>query len=271
LEFSFDRSRNSNNNSAQNTQQGATQASATDEVDTSTISNERLRKAIERNRARQRQRDLETKSASGTDSSNTSAHQSAWEQHNASRGVKSREEVVDHVQSDMFEKSKSEEVVETRVHVRAQEREHVRVDPVEEIPVAPTRKSVARPHDTEFAPVKRTTKRAAAQISYTTGNRKKAKELNPKITDYLVKGSWLFCGFLILRLIFASGGVVSYFSQKSILNDRFKELSRIKKENMGLVHEIERMQLDAGYQKKLVRDNLGFIAQDEFLVLFPKD
>jgi hypothetical protein len=38
-----------------------------------------------------------------------------------------------------------------------------------------------------------------------------------------------------------------------------------------LVREIERMHNDVGYQKKLVRDNLGFIASDEYLVLFPKE
>jgi hypothetical protein len=40
---------------------------------------------------------------------------------------------------------------------------------------------------------------------------------------------------------------------------------------MSLVHEIERMQYDVAFQKRLVRDNLGFIAQDEFLILFPKE
>ena len=75
---------------------------------------------------------------------------------------------------------------------------------------------------------------------------------------------------MVLRLIFAAGGVTDYYSQKTSVNERLSELSDIKKENMQLVREIERMRSDSGYQKKLVRDNLGFIASDEFLVLFPK-
>lgn len=134
-----------------------------------------------------------------------------------------------------------------------------------------SRRSVAKPEDTEFVPVKRTPKKVASQISYTTtSTRKKQKSMDPKYVNWLVKGSWIFCGLMVLRLIFATGGVTDFYSQKNAVADRVAELSDIKKENMQLVREIERMRSDAGFQKKLVRDNLGFIAADEFLVLFPK-
>jgi cell division protein FtsB len=134
-----------------------------------------------------------------------------------------------------------------------------------------SRRSVAKPDDTEFVPVKRTPKKVASQISYTTtSTRKKQKSMDPKYVNWLVKGSWIFCGLMVLRLIFATGGVTDFYSQKGAVADRLAELSDIKKENMQLVREIERMRSDAGFQKKLVRDNLGFIAADEFLVLFPK-
>lgn len=94
--------------------------------------------------------------------------------------------------------------------------------------------------------------------------------MDPKYVTWLVKGSWIFCGLMVLRLIFATGGVTDFYSQKSIVAERVTELGDIKKENTALVREIERMRSDAGFQKKLVRDNLGFIAADEFLVLFPK-
>lgn len=134
-----------------------------------------------------------------------------------------------------------------------------------------SRRSVAKPEDTEFVPVKRTPKKVASQISYTTtSTRKKQKSMDPKYVNWLVKGSWIFCGLMVLRLIFATGGVTDFYSQKNSVADRIAELSDIKKENMQLVREIERMRSDTGFQKKLVRDNLGFIAADEFLVLFPK-
>ncbi len=310
MEFSFDRSRNTNSNTSNSTTQSTSAAGstggATDEVDTSQIANERLRKAIERNRARQRDREAQASPRTNPTAS------SAWAQHQAHANMSNpremeptREPTREPVRESYREQPAREAV---REHVHAHENVHQRAErpaqaehvqesffeqksppPRPEVVSGaqaqtavnneevittrtPSRRSVARPEDTEFAPtVKRTTKRAAAQISYTTGTKKKGKELDPKLVDYLVKGTWLFCGFLVLRLIFASGGVTDYFSQKSALNDRLSELSRIKNENMGLVGEIERMQLDAGYQKKLVRDNLGFIAPDEYLVLFPKD
>lgn len=310
MEFSFDRSRNTNSNTSNNNQQATSAAGsaggATDEVDTSQIANERLRKAIERNRARQRDRESQSGSRQGPTPS--SSANSAWAQHQAHanmsnpREMEPARETTREPVRESYREQPVREAAREQVHAhenihrteRPAQTEHVqesffeqkspspRPDVVESVqastseemisPRSPTRRTVARPHDTEFAPtVKRTTKRAAAQISYTTGTKKKGKELDPKLVDYLVKGTWLFCGFLVLRLIFASGGVTDYFSQKSTLNDRLSELSRIKNENMGLVSEIERMQLDAGYQKKLVRDNLGFIAPDEYLVLFPKD
>lgn len=345
MEFSFDRSRQSNNLSQNNQSQAtasAQPAAHSDEVDPSTITNERLRKAIERNRERQKQRDEQSRRVAPQASSTSSQDvNSAWAQHQAHMQASNpRAQMEEHVQSPLFQEraearqetrqeprqeARPETRPETRyeqqvaeeqqrytpppqqpshaqadtmanhsdenqrrrplgrAHIRREgarfestanatpAQEEVKAAPVTETAVMPSRRTVAKPDDTEFTPVKRTTKKAASHISYTTGTKKKAKEVDPKLIDYLVKGSWLFCGFLVLRLIFANGGVVDYFSQRSILNQRFAELTRIKKENMSLVHEIERMQLDAAYQKRLVRDNLGFIAQDEFLILFPKD
>lgn len=302
MEFSFDRSRVSNPHS--NTNQ------TTDSSDSTNVTNERLRKAIERNRARQKEREgIQTRPVN-----NEQPVSSAWAQHQAAARVSNpREEFVEEKPQATMESSRPEPIrrmpeTPPRKEYQAAEEKIINERPVEdtraeyqeqslfenqntnqkvnepereEIPrvqirremstATPTRRTVAKPDETEFTPIKRTTRKAASHISYTTGVKKKGKELDPKYTDYLVKGSWIFCGFLILRLVFANGGVVDYFSQKKTLNERIADLSRIKKENMSLVHEIERMQLDAAYQKRLVRDNLGFIAQDEFLILFPKD
>ena len=35
--------------------------------------------------------------------------------------------------------------------------------------------------------------------------------------------------------------------------------------------EIKKIGSNSTYQKKLVRDNLGFIARDEYLILFPRE
>ena len=138
-----------------------------------------------------------------------------------------------------------------------------------------TRRSVAKPEDTEFVPTpKRSQRKVASQVNYTTANKKKAaaaQGTESKLATLGVKACWAICVIAILRLVFADGGVVDYYSQKGVVNNRLAELERIKKDNSGLLKEIERMRNDKGYQKKLVRDNLGFIAGDEFLVLFPKE
>lgn len=241
MEFSFDRSNESHlrsstqsNGPSSKTQTPPLQRPQAsvdaDEMDTSTIANERLRKAIEKNRARQAER--------------------------------ARQQTQSHVneQASFFDRPQ-----EKSTH--AEERTHATLKSTTVV----TRKSAARPNEAEFTPVKRAPRKVAAQISYSTSSRKKSKPLDPVLVGYLFKGCWIFCALMVLRLIFANGGVTDFYSQRSLHNDRLEELGSIKKENMALVREIERMQTDASFQKKLVRDNLGFIASDEFLVLFPKE
>lgn len=265
MEFSFDRSNEAQSQKSTpaskpaQTPPSPTPEQATahaDGIDTSTIANERLRKAIEKNRARQAERARMSPAQAPAQAEQSSPLNEAAQAEQAS----------------FFDKQQTaahQERVEPSgppPRPRAEERKHT---PKSSAVV--TRRSAARPDEAEFAPVKRTPRKVASHISYTTTGRKKSKPLDPTLLGYLVKGCWVFCALMILRLIFANGGVTDFYSQRSLHNNRIEELSRIKKENMALVHEIERMQSDSAFQKKLVRDNLGFIAQDEYLVLFPKE
>ncbi|MGZ3787020.1 MAG: septum formation initiator family protein [Bacteriovorax sp.] len=228
-----------------------------DGIDTATIANERLRKAIERNRARQAERMRSQPQVQAQ----TFAEPQSRPQEQAS--------LFDRPQEKMQEEPAR---VAPPQRPRAQERAQATAAPKSS--AVATRRSVARPDETDFTPTKRAPRKMASQISYTTSSsssRKKSKPIDPTLVGYLVKGCWIFCGIMVLRLIFANGGVTDYYSHRSVFNDRLLELDRIKKENMQLVQEIERMQSDTAFQKKLVRDNLGFIASDEFLVLFPKE
>ncbi len=301
MEFSFDRSKESE---AQNT---------------STIANERLRKAIERNRSKQADREAQRPAPqqqaslfsqppqlSEEDVAHIAqqevlreAHRRANMEANAEKEAQRQEqkkaEYAQYAkQAQQAANSEKEMPIVTppvqeaeatqspRARLRARmagaasmatanENQNIDSQTSSKSTGLVSRRSVARPDDTEFVPVKRTPKKVASQISYTTtSTRKKQKSMDPKYLSWLVKGSWLFCGVMVLRLIFANGGVTDFYLQKSSVAERIKELSDIKKDNMTLVREIERMRSDAGFQKKLVRDNLGFIAADEFLVLFPK-
>ncbi|AUN97189.1 septum formation initiator family protein [Bacteriovorax stolpii] len=310
LEFSFDRSRDALRTPSQAAPQPQTppqpQAAAgpaqsagvrpgpdLNTVDPSTIANERLRKAIERNRAKQASR--QEPQMAGAQAAPQAQYQAPPAQ---PQPVQPTQE--EHQQASFFNQPVEEQprpyARPQTVHAEAQVAEATPISSVSEEPRRPrvrvrenvsttpppppagtsvvSRRSVAKPEDTEFVPVKRGTRKVASQISYTTSSatsRKKQKNLDPKYVTWLVKGSWIFCALMILRLIFANGGVTDFYSQKSTVNEKLAELANIKKENMQLVREIERMRSDSGFQKRLVRDNLGFIASDEFLVLFPKE
>ncbi|MDO9182288.1 MAG: hypothetical protein Q7U04_07755 [Bacteriovorax sp.] len=266
MEFSFDRSkesahlRNGTQASGPTEQPQTTQQtqSSNDGADTSTITNERLRKAIEKNRARQAERNRTHPPAS-------EAPQSQHTQQASFFDNQQQQQPQQQYGSSTVQEEPVQQAPPRRA--RAEERTHI---PNQKAAVV-TRRSVARPDEAEFTPVKRTPKKVASQISYTTSSsRKKSKPFDPTLVGYLVKGCWIFCAVMVLRLLFAHGGVSDFYSQSSLHSDRLTELDRIKKENMQLVREIERMQTDTAFQKKLVRDNLGFIAADEFLVLFPK-
>lgn len=116
-------------------------------------------------------------------------------------------------------------------------------------------------------PVKKVPKKISPP-AYVT---KKNNSLDPRWQIYLIRGAWAFCILMLVRLFFSQGGVADYFEQSRTLGDKKLELEQIRSENMAFTKEISRMMNDVGYQKKIVRDNLGFIAQDEFLILFPKE
>lgn len=139
----------------------------------------------------------------------------------------------------------------------------------------PTRKTVAKPDDTEFvAPMRKAVAKAPAKVGYTSAKRKvntRKKGTDTSFVGYLVKFGWAFCTFLLFRLVFSAGGVMDYYSSLNLLEDKNYERERIIKDNKNLALEIKKIGNNSSYQKKLVRDNLGFIARDEYLILFPRE
>lgn len=154
-----------------------------------------------------------------------------------------------------------------------------------------TRRSVASADNVEFTTaIRKSSGRAPATVSYseaktptvvsrrtlrspttTTSRSKKPKsKLLKNTNEYVVKGIWVFCAILLLRLVFSDGGVRDFYAKKDVLKGRHDELVRIQNENQDLLKEIDLLRKDANYQKKVVRDHLGYIASDEFLILFPE-
>ncbi len=116
---------------------------------------------------------------------------------------------------------------------------------------------------------KSTTKTLAKAKPRTRTTRKKSKILQ-STNEYVVKGIWVFCAILLLRLVFSDGGVRDFYAKKEVLQGRHKELARIEEENKNLLKEIDHLKKDPQYQKKVVREHLGYIAKDEYLILFPE-
>ena len=140
------------------------------------------------------------------------------------------------------------------------------------------RRSVASgKENVEFtSSVKRPVKKAPAKASYTTIKTKsrpvKRRSRNlDKRTKYTICFLWCFLGFLLIRLIFSGGGVIDFYTNKNLLLSKQNEYQDIKLGNEEILKEIKMIKSDSKYQKKLVRDHLGFIAADEFVILFSKE
>ena len=198
------------------------------------LGSDRLRKAIERNRAKQAKRDPIKMSRSnvGTTSS------TSWTSPSEST---SRPTIAQNADQVRFSSSL---------------REGPRKPPA---PVSYSKRSTAV--------VKAKPRVARASKPKRRSNLRKPLSVN----DTVVKVFWAVCGILVLRLIFSQGGVTDYYDRKEALNLRSYEKERLLEENVALRSEIELIKSNSAHQKKLVRDHLGFIASDEFLILFAKD
>lgn len=202
-------------------------------MESTSVTSDRLKRAIERNRAKQSKR-----SSTSTSTFKSEAPASGWSSRRTAK---------------------------------------MRAEP------ANTRRTVARQDDVEFtAPIRKSQRKAPANVGYATSRamvsttpvkRKaspKRKKKQIKGQGFLLKLGWAFAGVLLVRLVFSGGGVLDYYERVEFVGDKQKELVSYNVDNENLVVEIEEIQNSGKYQRKLVRDHLGFIARDEFLILFQR-
>lgn len=279
MEFSFDRAPTSFGHSSPKESPSSPHhpggGAGEEENLTSQSANERLKKAIERNRAKQKEREaqLRPKVNAQVQSEEGQIHR---EHVNPSPLPNAKIHSQTPIEIQVIEKSRYSRPVDEKLKVPDLDSDSKSSNYTTSSSSA-TRRTVAKPETTEFAPqttIRRPAGRVTSQVNYSTttsGQRKKNKTVDSNLVTYAVKAGWIFSLFILGRLIFANGGIIDYYSQKKIVIERQNELKDIKDENMQLVLEIEKMKTDISYQKKLVRDNLGFIASDEYLVLFPKE
>jgi len=206
----------------------------------SSVSNDRLKKAIERNRARQAKRDL----------------------HNS-----------DDQQSDLFSSNVSKSL---KSKIR------------NKLSNSATRTGVARPENFQFeSNIESRANKFKSSIAYKPKRKLSLKRAPKKITSptfkvggrltkkkkekLILKCAWAICLALFVRLIFTDGGIWDYKNQKTKLSDVKKEIIQVKKENSQIVNELKLIKTSNRYRKELVRNHLGFISSDEYLVLFAKN
>ncbi|MBT3236958.1 MAG: hypothetical protein HN353_13465 [Bdellovibrionales bacterium] len=91
-----------------------------------------------------------------------------------------------------------------------------------------------------------------------------------KLVTYLTRAGWLVCVAMMVNLTISEGGVLDFYAKKRLLTSYQWEHQTVLDENDAIELEIKRIRSDHRYQKRLVRDHLGFILKSEFLILFPR-
>lgn len=132
------------------------------------------------------------------------------------------------------------------------------------------RKSVGRPENIQF-----TNQRVNKPDGISSFvNRTSFLSQNSKWAEALKKwagrAGWVFCLFLIFRLAFGDRGVMNYYGRKGTYRNYVHHFENLQKENLSIRDEIKIIKTDRRYQKKLIRDFLGYISKDEYLILFAK-
>ena len=92
-----------------------------------------------------------------------------------------------------------------------------------------------------------------------------------KWKKFLLKCLWPFYGYLLIKLAISKGGAIDYYDKQNFLQNRYQNLQEIHNENQQLIKEINLIKNNEGHQKKLIREHLGFIDENEYLVLFSQE
>lgn len=127
--------------------------------------------------------------------------------------------------------------------------------------------------EVEIAAPSKRRKRKSADVNYLKNVKtpKKKKKQKEGFNWTWNKVGWLVCLCVFLRLIFMDRGVAHYYEMKDTLQQKRVDLELLKEENAALVKEIHEIKVNPSYQRKVTREHLGVIAQDEYLILFAKD
>ena len=78
-------------------------------------------------------------------------------------------------------------------------------------------------------------------------------------------GLTLFLSTLVFALIFADGGLLGYVKTKLDIRKVNAEITKLEKENVILMRELEKLQKDDKYLEDVVRTKYGLLREGERL------
>ncbi len=82
---------------------------------------------------------------------------------------------------------------------------------------------------------------------------------------------WLLNLAFLGVVIFGDRGVVDYVSRHGNLVKKENRLQFLLKENDEIRFQIQRINTESTYQRQVIRDYLGYIAKDEYLIIFAEN
>ena len=139
-----------------------------------------------------------------------------------------------------------------------------------------TRLGVANADNTTFStPLRKSTTKSPSVNYRTTTRRSTTKKVAAEsvglIGKFFINSGWLLSLFLLGRLIFADRGIIDYYKKENLISGKIAKKNALIQENEDLKIQLQRLANDSSFQKKTVRDHLGVIAKDEYLVLFARE
>ncbi len=93
--------------------------------------------------------------------------------------------------------------------------------------------------------------------------------MNTKKSIFLVLSIVAFLAFFLF-IIFGNHGLVDLYHLKAQRDSLLKENAKIKKENIYLYREIDRLKHDPEYVENVARRELGVIRKDEIIIKMKK-
>jgi cell division protein FtsB len=143
----------------------------------------------------------------------------------------------------------------------------------DDVLVAPKRRPVGRPEDIAFeVPVDRKIKKAPAKVNYNARKAGQANRISKKKKGItFIKVGWAIIALLLVRLIFVERGIIDYVSKNESITEKKLLIEKLRSEKTQLEENIIKIRKDKNFQKSLLRDHLGVISRDEYLILFAQE